>query len=530
LAVQAVASPRAADAQGRIRRVTVDLSGPVVDSVLPFDEPFLMVGAAPDSLLSVEVRYWRVERNQSRSCSDTLPRVAPRVWTRRQKVSGRQFALLVGPLVAERNYKFCFRIGTKPAADEARTVKDGIAAALDVLTRASASPPTGGATPVARAATADAICRRLPTLFKVDGLYDGFRLLPGSALDCGWPERFGQLARVESLQTLDRARLDHEAAALSASERLRATLLTLGGDSAAASTAALRRAVAVAGPYTALASRVLTRDADSAGSLAQGAWSVAAPEAAGPVPLDSARAPSDLAPRIANLGALAVAFDSLRDLAVLGMERATPAENVDLRRLADRWAGAVADVRREQAELHEMAAALAARADALEAAADRVTREIYDYLELLGTTTGDFLARGGTHFTANLGFAWFPKISLFAPIIGMNFYLRAVNRDVPLSALDGWRRRASLVLAVTTGSVARTGLRDDLIANRGFVVGIGWRFTDFLQIGGGALLLRAPDPDPVVDHSTIKATPYITLTIDATLSSVIGAFTNPIFK
>jgi hypothetical protein len=104
-----------------------------------------------------------------------------------------------------------------------------------------------------------------------------------------------------------------------------------------------------------------------------------------------------------------------------------------------------------------------------------------------------------------------------------------VNRDVPLRVRGGFWRRASIAVAVTTGSVARAGQRDDLLANHGLVVGFGYRVFEFFQVSAGALVLRAADRDPVVDHATTRVTPYAAISVDATLVTIFGAFTGAIF-
>jgi len=538
LVVQMLVCPKAGESQNRVKRVTIDLAGPTIDSVLPFDERFLLVGPVSDSVTRVAVRYWKTQdslpHGTATFCGGAPPDADSTAWNRLQSVTSTQFALLVGPLDADQKYVFCFHVVTKPTAQQIQLFQFAVADSLDTATRVR--PSTTRSVQEVVTAAVDGLCPTLPTLFDPMRPLTSVRARSGSLLDCTRVNLLRHLLQLAKLLDYTGARWNAQSAATRASSQALRGLRSIAAGPAGALGRAAQAVAAVpeAKAYVALADRVQSLDDGAMGALAEGRAGIAEPETAGLVPIDAAWAPADLAPRILNLGRLELALDSLRGLASLASQQATPRTRQEESTALTQWRAGVGDlaayVRQEEDELRRMSAALASRRVAIDTAAHQLAVAVSEDVALEASTTADFVTRGGWYISANVGLAFFPTLGEVSPIVGANFYFTPVNRDVPLRPCEGYRRRISLVIALTTGSMSRTGQRDDLFASRGLVVGIGYRISDILQLSAGALLLKAPDRDPAVDHSTIRFTPYAAVAIDATLSKLLGTFTSAIFK
>ena len=107
-------------------------------------------------------------------------------------------------------------------------------------------------------------------------------------------------------------------------------------------------------------------------------------------------------------------------------------------------------------------------------------------------------------------------ISKGAVYIGANVYFRPINKDAPLNAISSFGRRVALTAGVTLSSVADEGnrTRSDLFWHQSLVLGAGYRLTSSLRGGGGVLVFRQSDPNPLVTHDTIAATWYASFSLD----------------
>jgi hypothetical protein len=138
---------------------------------------------------------------------------------------------------------------------------------------------------------------------------------------------------------------------------------------------------------------------------------------------------------------------------------------------------------------------------------------------LLATSVGDFSTRHSWYLSADLGFLWAWDLDEMVPYAGMNIYFRPVNKDAPLqefgSFAASFTRRFSAMVGVTVaGDLTKIGEREALFSDRMIVLGAGVRLTDSIRFAGGAVLLRALDPNPVIDHKVIRASPFISFSVD----------------
>lgn len=110
-----------------------------------------------------------------------------------------------------------------------------------------------------------------------------------------------------------------------------------------------------------------------------------------------------------------------------------------------------------------------------------------------------------------------------APFFGINIYFTGVDKDVPLRSDDGFLKRFSL-----TGGITLKAIRDDqdtvegIVNGNALMGGAGLRITDYLRIGGGAVILRQKDQNPLATATKhVRVAPYAALSIDVDVAGIV---------
>jgi hypothetical protein len=116
-----------------------------------------------------------------------------------------------------------------------------------------------------------------------------------------------------------------------------------------------------------------------------------------------------------------------------------------------------------------------------------------------------------------------------SPYIGASFFFRPVNKHYPLAQCPGpcISRRLSLTVGVTTNSIKRTGIRDDLFANQTVIVAVGWRMTDYFRATLGGLVFKSIDPATSGERVTV--TPVGALSLDWDIRASLGPIFGKLF-
>jgi hypothetical protein len=140
-----------------------------------------------------------------------------------------------------------------------------------------------------------------------------------------------------------------------------------------------------------------------------------------------------------------------------------------------------------------------------------------DATSLTTSTLGTYDTFANYHVAADAGFAYVPGLETAVPYVGANFYFRPVNRDAPLRSKGGFGRRFSINLGVSN-SVARSGRRSDLFSSQSLIVGAGYRLTDIFRAGVGVVVFQREDPNPLISHKRLAASPYAALSFDFSLA------------
>ena len=160
--------------------------------------------------------------------------------------------------------------------------------------------------------------------------------------------------------------------------------------------------------------------------------------------------------------------------------------------------------------------ALAQRHDALVAFAanmgDRVSADAF-----VGTSSfADFNTRSTWYLSADVGLGFAPRLKAAFPYAGGNVYFRPVNKDAPLSLRGSFGRRFSAMVGASFSTdLEKPGEISNSLGTRMLLVGVGYRLTDILRAGAGAVVVKALNPNPLVAGDVgLQLTPFFSLSID----------------
>lgn len=140
---------------------------------------------------------------------------------------------------------------------------------------------------------------------------------------------------------------------------------------------------------------------------------------------------------------------------------------------------------------------------------------------------------GSNYVSADVGLLHAGVIGETVPYVGVNLYLRPVDKSISLRQHGGPLRRFSVTAGLTLTSIAdRRGIRNDLFFNQAAVLGAGYRISQDWRIGGGTLVFRERDPAtfPLTRRRSTAVTPYVSVSLDADvgrqLRSIGGLFSS----
>ena len=122
------------------------------------------------------------------------------------------------------------------------------------------------------------------------------------------------------------------------------------------------------------------------------------------------------------------------------------------------------------------------------------------------------------YVSGDIGLLYAPRIGETAAYVGANFYLRPVNKGVPLRQKGGVLRRLAFTVGLTLNSIEDSrGIRSDLYFNQALVLGAGYRISQGWRVGGGGVVFRERDPGsyPLTRKKRTAMTPYVALAFDA---------------
>ena len=178
-------------------------------------------------------------------------------------------------------------------------------------------------------------------------------------------------------------------------------------------------------------------------------------------------------------------------------------------------------------DLERVGDVLGRRSVAIEAMSEQVLGEVEKQVEFTGTTTAGWETRAKSYVSADVGIAWSEPIDSFFFYMGANIYFGPVNKKAPLKWGDGgnFRKRVALLAAIPFNAfedgtdqdvtlTARGVQLEGVLGSRPLLLGGGVRLNDLVRVGGGAVLFRVKDPDPLVDQKRIDSSWFISVSVD----------------
>lgn len=517
--------------------VGVNLGAGTVSGVLPFDVPIRFCSVAPAGAKRVTLQYVADPKNPPQVDLDCKgPGGAALAWQPAKPIDGRidrttgTFRVVVPRLDAQNYYAFCFMSDGEVSQEEADAFRP---VAREVLDLNLATIRVGNLTLDQR----DALRKKLHDALLAT-LGADRAIAPGTMFDTDHPsddlnDRFvgrisqvllPQLRRNASLQTYSTLQFDLAQALRGlqgnpAVGRLTAALGAPSDPNLATLANAFRGALGA-----------LEMSSDATGRAAQGL---------DPATGDGETLDATLDPGVA--GAIAARYDALAQ-ALAGLpelvQRATgpggielPAEPAEDSAAALRPlvapAGPAARASALAATLSSIAtnvqASLAARAAALDQLASGVALRAVGAQVVDASSTGGFETFQNYYVSADAGLVAAPELEEVVSYIGVNLYLRPVNKNAPLRQLGSFRqtlgRRFAFTLGLTVQSLAdgengTVQTRQDLFASQSLLIGAGLRITDMIRVGGGALVFKEDDPSPLITKFGTAVSYYFTVSFD----------------
>lgn len=560
LLVAMLAAPLPAVAQGSapttdpgFEVVPVDLGSRSFGEVLPFDVPFQITGTAPSGARAIEVQFAQSKEPIDLQKTATSPEdldaqcaakgqgggeaapgtpwqpTPPLRWQRVDLVdtgASTTFRVTIPPLDAERYYVFRFDVQVDATPQQAAAFQQKAEAVLDEQFRSVSSLELSPEQSKKLRLTLIRALREVVgpgdiiaggTLFDPCTPHEPVRNeLNRNFRDVMSQQQYRNQISLNRLSDLQRE-LEPELTALSTPE-LTALISRVQEQAQSGGTAA--NVLQSAGGALQLASL----DSDTARDLAAG---VAPQGSLQPTELFTTWDPATVDQFTANYDGT---FQNLQTLESWLKARLEPtpdpglfagvsAEDIDALRALVTPGGAVVQAKETadslRSETAQLATSLRARTAAIAALAAHYKEQVQAEVVVDSSTTGNSDTFQNYYVSADLGFTYLPDIDEAVPYAGTNIYFRPVNKNAPLSQRSSFGRRFAITLGVTLDSIAdEDGTRKDFSGSQSLLVGAGYRFTESLRFGLGAVVFLKKDPNPLVDDETTGVTPYVSVSFD----------------
>lgn len=129
--------------------------------------------------------------------------------------------------------------------------------------------------------------------------------------------------------------------------------------------------------------------------------------------------------------------------------------------------------------------------------------------------------------TPDFGYVYYgfsEKFYGLAPYIGAQIEFRYFDKNIPFNLIHKksiWHR-LSFTTGITLTSLKKDKQREDFFSNKSLITGIGLRLSSAVRITTGVVLFNRLDPNPILDNKRLSATPFIGLSVDLKLKSLMG--------
>ena len=157
--------------------------------------------------------------------------------------------------------------------------------------------------------------------------------------------------------------------------------------------------------------------------------------------------------------------------------------------------------------------------------------KLVDGSRLVTTKVQSSNTRGFNHISADMGVLYVPNNGQVLPYVGANFYLIPVNRRVTLGERRGFLRRFSFTTGLTAAAMSQGSdhkvERQGIVERHALLFGAGFRVVKTLRLGLGGLLYR--EVSSVLDGTGKNSDRYVRTPVDMYVSvsydwNVTGVF------
>lgn len=143
--------------------------------------------------------------------------------------------------------------------------------------------------------------------------------------------------------------------------------------------------------------------------------------------------------------------------------------------------------------------------------------------------TADMNRNAYVSLDAGIAYPWRLENMVF--YAGTNIYFRPINKEAPLRYKGSFLHRFALTIGVTTTVSDDSRRAIDLRptptneeTSNSLLLGAGLRVTPSIRIGAGALVFKESDPNPLIDQTSVTATPYVAVAADINVAAILRSF------
>jgi hypothetical protein len=129
---------------------------------------------------------------------------------------------------------------------------------------------------------------------------------------------------------------------------------------------------------------------------------------------------------------------------------------------------------------------------------------------------------------AGVAYPW--RLANMVFYAGANIYFRPINKAAPLRYKGTFLHRFALTVGITTTVRDESRRAEDLRntpdndeTSNSLLLGGGLRVTPSMRLGGGVLVFRETDPNPLIDQKSVAVTPYVSFTADVDVAQIFRA-------
>jgi hypothetical protein len=515
-----------------VERVTVDFPANTFDRLLPFDVPFFITGIAPEGAVSLDLQYGLIPKDGSPAAPPRWLPATPFSWRPEKPTAANEsFVVFIRePLDAERYYRFRFVFHREPSAEQLQKFRTLARPGFDARLRL-VDPDN---LPLA---DVQGIRQELIEIVQSIAGSDQWVPVPGSLFDTSDASARALVKVLEAVVPELGARADRDeilGVFVDLRLRLRDALRLIQSETALSAVTAAATNLGDPG-----LTELLKLDADGLSLPVTGALQLDLIAAGGVMgDLREVWAPDEVRTRSANYQQTTQRLQRLAHFISLVSD-----PNGSARPLLEPVVGAAAlsqvaalvsptgpvtmaiqHAMRLTLEMARLERALTRREQGLTRLTDTIAVLLRDERFVVGSTVADGATTQKNYVSADAGFLYAGSIGTAALYIGSNIYFRPVNKDAPLSQKGSFSRRFAINVGITLSSIAdeNNRTRTDLFANQSLVLGAGLRMTQSIRVGGGALVFRETNPNPLISKKTAAVTWYASFTFDLDVAKSLG--------